>query len=257
MKKDQKNIVKFLNNYLKTKQQKNAKYSQGALARDLGISTGALSQILNGKRIISKAMATKFCEKLKLTQKEQKLFLKNFEIEMKINEKKTYKDFELKNKDAIHPIDANDNWIIFALLNIAKLPDVNFSDENLSKRLNIPLKKIHNIKAYLLENEFLIQNADGQIKRAVKNIQTSHMITKADKQKIHLANLKLAHRSLLNDRPEDREFTSLTLTFDSQDMAEAKEQIREFQNKFSSIFETDSAQSVYKLNIQLFSLFDN
>lgn len=70
-------------------------------------------------------------------------------------------------------------------------------------------------------------------------------------------NLKLSQKSRLNDAPEDREFTSLTLTFDKFDLADANEQIREFQNKFSSIFETESAQSVYKLNIQLFTLFNS
>lgn len=251
MKQNQKNIVKFLTNYLKNKQQINEKYSQGALARDLKISTGALSQILNGKRIISQKMALSFCERLKLNPKEQKTFLKNFEIEIKIKEKKSYKDFDIKN------IEASDNWILFALLNIAKIPNVDFSVENLSQRLNIPAKKVQTIKKYLIENDFLIQDTQGQVKRAVKNIQTSHLITKADKQKIHLENLKLAQKSLLNDSPEDREFTSLTLTFDHDDLEDAKEQIREFQNKFSSIFETESAQSVYKLNIQLFSLFNS
>lgn len=251
MKQNQKNIVKFLNNYLKNKQQINEKYSQGALARDLKISTGALSQILNGKRTISKKMAMSFCERLKLNSKEQKIFLKNFEIEIKIKEKKSYKDFDIKS------IEASDNWILFALLNIAKIPNIDFSVDNLSQRLNVPTKKIHILKKYLIENDFLIEDSHGHVTRAVKNIQTSHLVTKADKQKIHLENLKLAQKSLLNDAPEDREFTSLTLTFDKFDLADAKEQIREFQNKFSSIFETESAQSVYKLNIQLFTLFNS
>lgn len=249
MKQNQKNISKFLNTYLKNKKLKNDQYSQGALARDLGISTGALSQILKGKRLISQKMALKFISSLKLNTKEQKELLKNFEIEGKLKEKKSYKDFEIKN------LSANYNWVVFALLNIAKLPNADFTLTNLSKQLNVSKKILQQIIQYLIQNEYLIQDAQGKITRAVKNIQTSHTVSKIDKQKIHLENLKLAQKSLLKDQPKDREFTSLTLVFNPEDIEEAKDLIRDFQNKFSSVFETDSAEAVYKLNIQFYSLY--
>jgi transcriptional regulator with XRE-family HTH domain len=54
--------------------QRNPRYSLRKLAMELGISSGSLTDFLNGKRVFSQKVLLKIISKLKLTEKELKIF---------------------------------------------------------------------------------------------------------------------------------------------------------------------------------------
>lgn len=68
----------FLKEHLRAKfesiTQRNPRYSLRKLAMELGISSGSLTDFLNGKRVFSQKVLAKIISKLKLTEKELKFF---------------------------------------------------------------------------------------------------------------------------------------------------------------------------------------
>lgn len=62
----------FLRQEFDSRKENNPRYSLRAFARDLGVSSGRLSEILNFRRRVTPLQAAKFAERLKLTRERAK-----------------------------------------------------------------------------------------------------------------------------------------------------------------------------------------
>jgi hypothetical protein len=80
----------------KLRQKRNASYSMRAFARDLGIGLGSISEVLSGKRELSKSNFEKALGKMQLTD-EQKILLRSAQANGKINAPVLNRDLYLSN----------------------------------------------------------------------------------------------------------------------------------------------------------------
>ena len=137
---DQRAIQSVLQSKLTEFQLKNTAFSLRAFSNRLGMSPGAVSQILNGKRFVSKKIAQKICDKLLLDPQEKSEIVGLFPEQKK----------ELLNNTALEPnylqlqsdqFRVISDWYYLAILSLMKTRGFKQSPQWISKRLGISQKE--------------------------------------------------------------------------------------------------------------------
>lgn len=227
---------------------RNQSYSLRAFASKLGLSSGALSEILNGRRRISQKLALRLIDSMTLSpeQKGELLNSKN---------KKSLTNLELQlTADQFHTIS---DWSHFALISLMKTKGFKSSIPWIAKRLGLPEHPIQTGLERLLRLGLIQKDHKGSYRRTQMALRTTDDIANASIRRSHFVDLELAKNSLEQDPIEVRDFTAITINVDMKRLAEAKKMIREFQDNLSDLLETKSAQEVYKMTIYLYPLTKN
>ena len=97
---------------------------------------------------------------------------------------------------------------------------------------------------------------NGRLVSCYNETETEVDVPPAAIKKYHQEILDCAQRSLSEQRVQQREFTNMTLAFDSSRIKEARTAIRTFQKTFAQEFyqKDKKKDSVYQLSVQLFRL---
>ena len=232
--------------------QRNRRWSQRAFAKKIGISSGALSEIMLGKRTLSPQIKKKLALKLQLSPREQIEF---FEDELPPHLKQKRIEYVQLSTDQFHLIS---DWWHYAILNLTKTKGFRPLPSWISERLGIPIKIAHEAWERLfrlghLERE-AIAEGKSKIVRKYPQLESSDNLFDLSVQKSHLEDLALIERSLLEIPVESRDNTSMTLVMNKSELAHAKELIRIFQDRFSEQIEQQVGEEVYRLSISLFPL---
>ena len=103
---------------------KNPSYSLRAFSSRLGIQVSALSEILNGKRVISKKMGLRILLGLGLSPIESENILSDSNKDEESNLSLDY-------------FKAVSNWYYFAILSLAEIPNFEANPAWVARRLNI------------------------------------------------------------------------------------------------------------------------
>ncbi len=229
-------------------QTKNPQFSLRAFSNRLGVSAGAVSQILNGKRFISRKVAQKICDKLLLDPQEKSEVLNLF-LTPKSIQTHTPSYMQLQS-DQFKLIS---EWHYFAILSLMKLSSFKRNPKSISQRLGIS-ETVARESIERLIRLGLIQIKNGRLIRSHPHVRTSDDAVDISVQKSHFQSLDLARKSLEQDPVDERDFTSITMAIDSKKLSQAKSIIRKFQDELSALLEEGSPDEVYRLCVQLFPL---
>ncbi len=240
--------AQILKDELYQRKLRNSSYSLRAFARDLGIGSTSLSDVMSNKRKLSRKNIQKVSEKLSLSPKE----VANIEDELRGNSNKTKTEVEfLEIKEDQFRLIAD--WYYLALLNFARLPD-NYSDPKyLSLRLGLPEQTISEA-IERLQRLNLIKIENGKLIRTSAPINTTKEIASVAIRKHHRDQLHLAENSLDNDPLEKRNFNSITMAINPAKIEKAKEIFRKTVSKIEKTLEDENPEEVYVLNFHLFPL---
>ena len=234
---------------------KNESYSLRAFARDLGLTSGRLSQYFSGKRRITIAVGRIISENLGLSPTETGEFFRTLREKKKGDPEPLLATTEESRR---HQLDQN-NFDVIAVplhLGLLSLMDVdNFEPEAawMAGRLNVSRLEVELCLARLQSADLITRTATGWEKKH-RQVETSDGV---------LSNaLRRAHRKILEETLEAqqtidlhfRDITSMCLTIDSDRIEEAKEMIRKFRDAFTENMESGKRTEVYRLNIQLMPL---
>ena len=250
---DQRAIQSVLQSKLTEFQLKNTAFSLRAFSNRLGMSPGAVSQILNGKRFVSKKIAQKICDKLLLDPQEKSEIVGLFPEQKK----------ELLNNTALEPnylqlqsdqFRVISDWYYLAILSLMKTRGFKQSPQWISKRLGISQKEAKEAMTRLKRLGLIEKDKKGGLKRSVPRYRTSDDTKDVSVQKSHFQSLELAQKSLTTDPVQERDFTSITMAINSKKLAEAKVLIRKFQDELNGLLEDSTPDQVYRLCVQLFPL---
>lgn len=247
-------IQKALNNAFVQIKVKNPNISLRAFANRLSISPSSISEILNGKRRVSKKLAEKIVHNLQLDPQEQSSILKHFDLkkgQLTGSTKDITKQTTQLDSDSFKSIS---EWYHFAILSLAETRDFKPEPEWIAERLNIKLSEASAAIERLLRLGMFKQANNGKLVLAKAQYRTSDEIASLALKKAHAANLELAKESLINDPIDKRDFNAMTMAIDVNKLPEAKELIREFKEKMCDILESGHKSEVYKVCIQLFPL---
>lgn len=250
---EQKEIQNLLNEKLTEARLRNSSYSIRALAQKLGISASALSEILNGKRRISKKLAQRFAERLCLSPEENKRILGLFPSKQRNAPLETTQSREMLQLNMDHFKIISD-WYHFAILSLSETEDFRSDPDWIADRLNIKAKEAATALERLERLEMLERNDEGELVPTGTQYTTSDDIANLSLRKSHAQNLELARASLENDSVEARDFTAMTMAIDPSRLPEAKKMIRDFRNKLCAFLESGTKKEVYKLCIQTIPL---
>lgn len=248
--KSQSSIQAMLQEHFAHAQLKNPAYSLRSYARQVGVSPGALSQALKGKRRFSKKMVEKICNKLLLSPDKTRQALKSFESAIE--------GFDLKytelSSDIYHAIS---DWEHFAIISLLDLKLSKHDHALFAELLSISEQKAKEAIDRLLRLKLIKKLPSGRYSKLHARIKTSDEISSLSLKKAHMQSFEKAKDSLLNDPLNERDITSITMAIDPKRMQGAKDMIRKFQDQLAQYLEAGNKSQVYQLSVQLFPISKN
>lgn len=227
---------------------KRSSFSQRAFAQKLGLSSGALSGIMNGKRRVSTRYAFNLLEKLEIDPLRVQSIMTDGIV--------WKKDSPLNKK--IRELSADDFFIVsqgihFALLSLMETSNFKSDLHWMSQRLG---KSKTKIKSALerLERLGLIAYKKKRYSVSSEVIHSTDEIPNSAIRQSHHESLEEAIVSLEKDLVSERDFTSQTMAIDPKNLPLAKKMIRQLRIDLENLMEKGEKKEVYKLAIQLFPL---
>ena len=239
-------IVLLLRKFEESKQ-KNARWSQRAYAAKIGLSSGALSEILQGKRPLSSQLKKKISPKLQLSPIEESEF---FEEELPSHLKTNRLEYFKLTTDQFHLIS---DWWHYAILNLMNTKGFKPINSWISDRLGLSLAATDEAWERLIRLN-LIKKDGKKFIRTFNRLETSDELLNLSVQKSHIQDLELIEKSITQVKPEFRDHTSMTVVVNKKSISKAKELIRLFQDRFSAETEVNDGDEVYKLSVSFFPL---
>jgi transcriptional regulator with XRE-family HTH domain len=216
-------------------------FSQRAFAKKIGLSSGALSEILRGKRPISKKLTQKLASKLSLSPAEKK--------SIGLDTSPAEPEFVISS-DSFQLIS---DWWHFAILNLLRVKGFKSQPSWIAKRLGISLAQTEAALDLLLRSGMLVINGKKEYQRVHARLNTSDDVKNLAVRRSHLLDLELKEKSL-ELPPEVRDATSATFTIDPNHLPQLKKMIREFEDDLMNEAESIPGREVYRLSIHLFPL---
>lgn len=240
----QKEIIERLSNDYSKARAKNPSYSLRAFSNRLGIPVSALSEILNGNRVISKKMGSRILSGLGLSPIESENILSGTS---KADESNLSLDY----------FKAISDWYYFAILSLSEILNFKTNPDWIATRLNISKREAKMAIDRLIKLGMLIENKDGSYKACGIQYKTPTDILNASLKNHTIQTLELATDSVINDPVDQRDFSTITMAIDPKNLGEAKKMIKSFRKRLSKKLESGNKKEVYKLAVQLFPLSRN
>ncbi len=248
---DQMMIQNILRERFTELQCKNTSFSLRAYAKKLNISPSALSEILNGKRFISKKLAKNICDKLLLSPEESQHVLSLFpDKKSKLGKLKNNSSIQL-TIDQFYIIS---DWYHFAIISLLETEKAKDDPSWIAKRLGIKTQEARTALERLERLEMLERDNKDKLKPTGTSFCTTDGISNTAIRKSHSQSLDLAKRSLDEDDVSIRNFSNMTMAIDPQKLPTAKKMINQFQNTLCAFLESGEKKEVYNISVQLFPI---
>ena len=243
------NLSLLLQNILEARKTKNKRYSMRALARDINISPGRLSNILNNKYIPGQTTANRILETIIKCQEERQDVLRIIEQTLK----------QKKMLDGTHQImeaefSVVSDWHHFAILNLMETDNYRQDAKWIAKRLNLDEITVTNSLNTLLMLGLVKLNEENKLVPTHKNITTTHDVPSEVLRESQRQSIEKSLHSLQLDPPDLRDITSISLPINIENIPKAKEMAREFRRKVATLLEEGDKTEVYSINVQIFPL---
>lgn len=246
------NVRVFLSNEFASRVQRNPAYSLRSFSRSLGVSPASLSQILTGKRPLTRKTALKIADRLFLSPVEKRSFLVTaFGLETPTDEAFVSKT-ELQELE-IDKFRLISDWHHYAILGLAGLEKNQANPEWISKQLRISRKEAREAFQRLVRLG-LIQRVGTRIRRTSPFFKVATRPHENAIRKYHSQNLRKASDVLEDPKSAVELFSGITMAVNEQKLPEARDLIRQFRRKLSELVETGNKTRVYTLSVQLFPI---
>lgn len=235
----------------------NSRYSLRAFARNLGLSPGALSEILRSRRPVTFKVAAKIAKALNLNEIEAKQLYQLAEISKrkalgypapKADRAELSK--KLLDEDTFNLIS---EWHHFALLNLLDCEGFQWKASYIAKRLGLTLSKAR-LSMELLLRIGLVRIKGSQVKAANDFVLSPSDVPSKAVRNYHRQILEKAKEALELQTIHEREMSGIGLAVDPHDLQRMKKDISEFQDQLIAKYSKGKKQQVYFLEIALFKL---
>ena len=235
--------AEFLRKQYLERKRRNAHYSLRSFARQLEISSGRLSEFLQGKRPVTQAMAEKLADSLGLNLRDRKKFVEGESTA------------RAAGAAPYTPLRADEFSIIsdpthFYLLSLLELSAANPTLEWMAARLGVSSLEVRDCLDRLVRLGLL--SRDGEQYLVINSqVTTTHDIPSSALRNSHRKSLEQAIESLQTVPVDLRDISSITMAVDISQLEEAKKLARKFRREMAELLERGNKTEVYNLNIQL------
>lgn len=235
------------------KQRDNPQYSLRAYARDLGLHPGTLAKVIKGERPLPIKFSQTVANKLKLTPKDRTLFMESL-----LRRKTNIDNIEIAPLDERHVVEETNykviaEWEHFIVLDLFDIPDFKGTTEDIAVRLSISKTRAEVVVENLLTSGLLTKDSDGRLHRVHASIKTTEDVRSQALQESHIETLKLGIKKIEEIEVDLRDFSSVSMAIDVDQILEAKTIIREFRQKMASLLRNGTKKTdVFQLAIQFY-----
>ncbi len=255
---DFRNILKL---HYEIRNRKNRSYSLRAFARDLGLTSSRLTEVLQGKQGLSGKWAAQIADRLQLSHEEKQEFCDLVDAQHSrsiLKRNLAQERLSQFNKIVIKPL-AEDafrliaDWYHYAILELTYLKDFSSDSTWIAKKLKITKEEAEEAVMRLERLNLIIRTADGSFKPSKHMTTTTDGVSSVAIRKFHDQIIQKALWSLHNQTVEQRNITNMMFAINKEDLPWAESVIRDFRRTFSKKIESNPLKkdSVYCLAIQL------
>lgn len=229
-------LVEILDLELKRRMETNPSYSLRAFAKSLDIESGYLSRILSGKRTPGKKTAEKILSSLDLS-----------ELPISTNHG-NYKTLDVELFNAIS------DWHHYAILELTRVEGFQSNIEWIAESLGLRNEIAKEAVDRLFKLEMLVEDDEGNWKDDSGYVSTlgNNFTNKAFKN-LQRQVLNKASRALDEISFEERSQSSLTFTYDEENLENLRKLIRKFESDLLEIVKTNKKKTrVYNMSFSLY-----
>lgn len=252
---------KYLMGLFNERKDRNPRYSLRAFARDIGVASSRLSEILRGKVGLSAQRALQIGERIGLANEELEHFISLVELEHARSdvEKKVASAKVAKRLDRLEELKEDEfnliaDWYHFPMLEYFKLPNAKADIEHVAATFGLTAQVAQEALERLIRLGYLGRSENGEILSQMNKRTTSDISSQA----IRIAQTQVLEKAkeALHRRPvEERELSYMIFKYRKSDVPEIKERIRKFRRELMNEFErADEVDAVGCLGSQFFQL---
>jgi uncharacterized protein (TIGR02147 family) len=242
---------------------RNPKYSLRAFARDLSLSSARLSEILSGKKGLSRQAAQQIARRLGMSEKEQETFCDRVDAEhcrsplgRKAAQARLVQQHSERSRDlTVDHFQLIENWYHLAILQYLKIwPDL-ARPQDMAQKLEISENEAK-LALGRLERLDLIEKTPSGGYRVLQDWVTSGgRAPSASVKKFHRQVLQRAQQALDTRQFEQRQFRTTVFPARIRDLPEIQARIDAFSKSLIKEFSVGARDSdVFALGVQVFPL---
>lgn len=226
---------------------RNARYSLRAFAKALNIDASSLSQILAGKRPLSKKSMQLICEKL--SANPQDLHCMGM-LKLEISDE----SFLQVNLDTFSVIS---DWYHYAILELTYVSGFKAEAKWIAKKLSITVEEAKSAVDRLKRLGLLLEESGSLLKSAKFLTNQSAVDTSAAHRELQKQVIEKALLAVEECDSRDKDITSMTMAIDKKNLDKARELTRKFRREMCALLEEGDQTEVYNLGIQLYPVTKN
>ena len=224
---------------------RNSRYSLRAFAKFLSIDHSSLSQILSGKRPVSKKSVQAICEKLSASPQD----LQSFGL-IKTNQA-VDADYMQMSLDTFAVIS---DWYHIAILELTFVSRFIADAKWISKKLSITTEEAKSAVERLKRLGLLLEENGSYAKSSKLLTNRTDVCTSAAHKELQRQIIEKALLAVDQCAAEDKDITSMTMAIDVQNLDKARELTRKYRREMCALLEDGEQTQVYNLGIQLYPI---
>lgn len=244
---------------------KNRKYSVRAFARDLRISAGFLSSIMNEKRKLSEEKALEIATTLKWSPAKARLFKTMARLRLANSDlarAEILRELENMNLANLRPawkitldrFRIIADWYHIALLELTELQDYDTTEDGMAQRLGVPARLIREALRRLV-GVGLLEFREDRWRKTKQRYCSGGDAPSSAIRSFHRQILGKAIEALETQNLDKRDFGCLALSIDDEMVPEIKRRLSEFRKEILDLTEKSKTKNaVYALSLQLFRM---
>ena len=258
---------KYLLDFYEAEKKRNPHFSHRYIAQKVGFnSSGFFSKILQGKTNISNELALKFVDFCKLKKSEADYFgllvLYN-QAKSHADKKRWFEKILAFSKSKVKIVEVSqyeffEKWYYVAIRELLAFYKFNGDYKDLAKSVDPPISPSQAKKAIaLLERLNLIKKGpDGFYSQTDVLISTGYDAKTVAINNFQLSTLDLAKESIDRFPKEERDISTLTLSFSGPLYQTLSEKLKNFRREMLELVKNDPnpVDRVYQINFQIFPL---
>ena len=245
------NFRLWLQRQLTDRCKRNPRYSLRAFAKSLEVDPSTLSQILSGKRALTKRSIKSFTDRLGASPEELKEFgmLANTQEEaLAAATERAYQQVALDTFSVMA------EWYHYAILELTYVRNFQANPRWISNKLGITAEEAKAAIERLQRLGLLLVDDNSMIKSARHLTNQSSVNTSAAHRELQKQVIEKAMLAVDECLPEEKDITSMTMAIDPSKIDQAKDLIRKFRRELCALLESGTQTRVYNLAVQLYPI---
>ncbi len=249
----------FLSEELARRTKAHPRYSQRAFARDLGMSAGELSEVLQQKRRLSVRSALKVARYLSLNPTETKHLLYLVQLDgaeetKEVLDRGSWQPLPGDGATGLDRFRLVSDWTCFAILNLAECDNFRPRESWISRRLGISAAQVR-VALGRLERVGLAKKVQGRWLFPKGDIAAPEGVPSESIRAYHAQILERAARALELQPAHEREFAGVGFAADPKQLPAMKKDVSHFLDEMVAKYgKGKNRTEVYQLEMALFRL---